>query len=243
METYLSSEYLKSTSHAYQENDLALLLNLVAHCHANTDTAIRRKELLMGIASMIDADAGNWTWGRGRAENQSIAPVAMLEFGFTPQQMGAFMQIAMDPEHDDIFRRRILSLMGDRKVIATHTKQIITDQELADSPLCQNLRRQVGFHTWVHCLRYGTPDTWSCLFFFRRCDRPEFSDREAALIELTMAALKTLHADESETVPADVFPELSVRQRTVMTMLLDGLARKQIAQRLQISEETVANHI
>jgi DNA-binding NarL/FixJ family response regulator len=58
-----------------------------------------------------------------------------------------------------------------------------------------------------------------------------------------MAALKTLHADESETVPADVFPELSVRQRTVMTMLLDGLARKQIAQRLQISEETVANHI
>ena len=41
----------------------------------------------------------------------------------------------------------------------------------------------------------------------------------------------------------EAFAGLTPRQRLVMLMLLDGLARKTIALRLGISEDTVGDHI
>ncbi len=108
--------------------------------------------------------------------------------------MGAFFQLAMDPEYDEIFRLRILKLLGDQQINTTSRKDLLTEAEIASSSMSRNLRELVGLESWVHCLRYGTVDTWSCLFLFRRSDRPEFGDRETIIANLAMSTMTILHA-------------------------------------------------
>ena len=51
------------------------------------------------------------------------------------------------------------------------------------------------------------------------------------------------HAKDSPGVPADPFPDLTTREREVLDLLGQGLRNHVIAQRLGISQKTVANHL
>ena len=58
-----------------------------------------------------------------------------------------------------------------------------------------------------------------------------------------MRSIPWLHAMGEEVVPREPFEGLTPRQRAILPMLLDGLARKSIAARFHTSEETVGTHI
>lgn len=62
-------------------------------------------------------------------------------------------------------------------------------------------------------------------------------------IDLAMSSISWLHAPSMSPVAPKRHRELTARQRMVLTMLLDGRSRKQIASNLGITEETVGDHL
>ena len=77
--------------------------------------------------------------------------------------------------------------------------------------------------------------------------RPDFSDRDVAVLELLRPLLAQIRAgwqiraDRPPPIPAQA--RLTPRQRDVVTLLSRGATNREIAQRLVISERTVAKHL
>jgi DNA-binding CsgD family transcriptional regulator len=70
-----------------------------------------------------------------------------------------------------------------------------------------------------------------------------FSGREAALARFLFEELRWLHVTGRLQPPIDGYDRLSPRLREVVTLLLAGLAPKQIASHLGLSVHTVRDHI
>lgn len=207
------------------------------------DLADRRRGLVASLAQLLGADAGHWAWGRGTPTAGDVAPLAILDYGYSPAQLTLMIEQALRPEAISMFQSRVMPLMNGCRHAGVTRRDIIPDSEWRDSACWQDYITQVGLDSWVHAIRYRTDATWSCLHFLRRTGREEFSDREAALVELALTGVVWLNAQAEEQAPANAAVTLTPRQRTVMLMLLDGRSRREIAQGLGLSEHTIDDHI
>lgn len=79
----------------------------------------------------------------------------------------------------------------------------------------------------------------SLIAFGRRPAAPPFSTREIALADLIRAEIPWLHHQSSASTATMATTTLSPRLKTVLSLLLRGNSRKQIADRLRISVNTV----
>ena len=68
-------------------------------------------------------------------------------------------------------------------------------------------------------------------------------EHEPAWARFTDAVLKFTGQSPDPAAPDPVFAALSRREREVLTLLADGLANADIAERLGISDKTVRNHV
>jgi DNA-binding CsgD family transcriptional regulator len=220
------------------------LLTLVASiAEDRLDLAQRRKALLQALVDLIAADAGWWSWGRGWPDSSAVAPVAIIDHGFTDQQRALVIEWALDPDTDKNFRQPILARMAGKNATVQVRREIVPDEIWKEQPYMRRQLATAGFETWLMAVRYSATDTWSNIFFVRKLGREEFGNDQKAIIDLAMTSVTWLHATPDEYLPAETFVGLTPRQRTVMLLLLDGLPRKQIAKRLAIGEETVGDHI
>lgn len=233
-----------SASHSVPINLATHLLSATAEiADTYSNRAQRREAVLVSLAEGIGADAGVWAWGRGTPEASSVQPVAVIYIGVNEEQRVTLMQWGMSPETDRTFRQPIRQQMGDRRSITTLWPDIFTPEQWDAMPFMRSQLLQGGWSSWLHSVRYSEVDTWSSLFLLRRAGQTEFGPSESAAAELVLSAVPWMHSSAEETVSVEVLKGLTPRQKLVMLMLLDGLARKAIAQRLKITEDTVGDHI
>lgn len=64
-----------------------------------------------------------------------------------------------------------------------------------------------------------------------------------AIAARMMKFFQDIQDNPSPVVPADAFPELTAREREVLTLIAQGANNSQIAEQLVISDKTVRNHI
>jgi DNA-binding NarL/FixJ family response regulator len=64
-----------------------------------------------------------------------------------------------------------------------------------------------------------------------------------AIAARMMNFFQSLGAASRESSPAAAFPELTEREREVLTLIAQGVSNRDIAERLFISAKTVSNHI
>ncbi len=76
----------------------------------------------------------------------------------------------------------------------------------------------------------------------RRTGEPPFLPADQQLIDLAMSSIPWLEATLDNSLPVESSVALTSRQRIVLMMQLDGLSRKEIADRLQITLDTVGDH-
>lgn len=202
-----------------------------------------RRAVLEELAALLMSDAGHWAWGRGRAENASITPVAFLHFGYTEAELAATCQFGLDPRMREEFSLPLVKLMREDQVACALRRDIVTDERwLPGNWLFDNVRR-TGMDSWIQAVRYAANDTWSNIYMARRIGAVEFTVGDRQIVNLAISSIPWLWANAEEAVPPEAHAALSPRQRTVMFMLLDGLSRKKIAVRLGIGEETVNFHV
>jgi DNA-binding CsgD family transcriptional regulator len=191
----------------------------------------------------VEADAGCWAWGRGWPLSSTVVPVAVVYLGVSDRQRAALMAWGLDAETDRTFRARVRAQMGDGHAATTIWQDIFPPEEWAAGPSMRGHLAIGGWSSWLHSVRYTDRDTWCNFFLLRNGGRPEFSQAEAAVVDLVLGGVPWLHSTAEEYLPTETFVGLTPRQRTVMLMLLDGLARKTIATRLGITEDTVGDHL
>lgn len=205
--------------------------------------AQRREAMLAALMEMVHAQAGVWAWGRGWPQASGVVPVAVIALGFSQQQHAAFMRMALDPETDRSFRQAVLQQMGANRAATTLWQDVFTAQQWAEPPRLRRQLQEGGWGCWLHSVCYTDQDTWSNLCLLRNIGLGDFSPEDAALAHAALNGVPWLRTSAEEHLPAAAFEGLSPRQRMVMQALLEGQPRKAIARRLQITEDTVGDHV
>ena len=220
-----------------------LLESVVLIANAHSDLMNRRWELLNRLASLIGADAWTWSWGRGSPTEDTVTLLAALDHGFSDKQRRHYMEWVMSDDCHLDYRPRVIPRINDQGQVTTRRCDAYSDQEWSNNPALRKMLNRCGWESWVHCVRHFANQNWSYMGFFRNADRPDFSLQDAALVDLSMRRIQWLHTTVDETLPPEAFANITLRQRDVMLMLLEGLSRKQIAHQMGITEDTVGDHI
>jgi DNA-binding CsgD family transcriptional regulator len=203
----------------------------------------RRGEFLDWLMRQIGADGGFWCWGRGKPLGGDVTPVAAIVRGFSEEEWFKVVTIGMTDEAGDMYRKPYVPYLKQSNLVCFCRSMLWTDEQWQASPLYRRHLRDLGFENWCIGVRYVACDTWCCLSLHRRFGRPDFSPRDVTLTYAALGGIPWLSAEAAEASGDQSFDQLTPRQRAVMLCLLDGLSRKEISRRLEISVHTVNDHI
>lgn len=207
------------------------------------DLAERRRALLDEFPALLGADAGFWAWGRGRPDTSTVAPVAIIDFGFSDQERAIVIEWGLSVDTDIHFRQPIMAKVRHTGRSTDCRRDIVSDEAWGAFPYMRQQLARAGYESWLHSVRYSDSDTWSNFLLLRRVGCEEFGAEQVAALEVLHNGVPWLQSTAGEYLRPEAFEGLTARQRTVMLLLLDGLARKAIARQLNIGEETVGDHI
>lgn len=101
-------------------------------------------------------------------------------------------------------------------------------------------RKPLGLDESLHAAVPVSESTVSQIVFFRAEGSPEFTDEHRAFAHQVHRSTVPLHAAGPKDLP---FHEMTPRMRTVCALLIQANKRKQIAERLGITEHTARDYI
>ena len=231
-----------SISHLEAEKVRGLIATVAKVADAQLDLSERRKAILTRLLEMVESTGGMWSWGVSSDSATSIAPVASIAIGFTPEENTAVIQTGLDPTMHEEFRIPVMKQMQGRSQCTTVRTELYDDRQWKKTQMHSNLV-EGGCDEWVHCIRNCGSETWSSLWMMRRIGEPPFLPADQQLIDLAMSSIPWLGATLDNALPVESCVALTARQRIVLMMQLDGLSRKEIASRLQITVDTVGDHM
>jgi len=222
---------------------IAELLSLVTAIETIQQTLeIRRQKLMQFLKTSIGAQNGFWGWGRGMPLESSVAPVAVIPVGFSPEQWKELQSIALSEFTLRTFNLPIRELLQNRSHVTVSRSQLWTDEQWYSNPAVAANLHSIGLDNSLISVNYFETDNWTSATFFREKGQPDFLAADRELVDLAMGTIAWMKPKPSESVAPPTFVDLSPRQRTVMLLLLDGLSRKEIAADLNLSLHTVNDH-
>jgi DNA-binding CsgD family transcriptional regulator len=225
--------------------DAKWLLQQATHLErALANLAERRQEFVQALGAAVDAKAGFWAWGRGRPFDSAVTPVAALNFGFASGDWPRLAQAALSEEVVVNFNEPVIRLLDESGGDVCVTRAMVwRDESWYSTGVFQETIRALSLDHFLVCVHYFSRDSWSNMTVFRQADQPDFTQRDRNLIEAALTSTAWMSPSAAETLSREAFVGLTHRQRAVMLLLLDGLARKEIAARLQITLHTVNDHV
>lgn len=197
----------------------------------------RRRALMVGLAELIDSDI--WMWLHSRIEPGSLYPSAfqVLDGGWRDEtERGRFINALHDPEMNNHANQDVLHRQ--------HTTQL-RQQFLQDgNPALDKWTRLSGMREAILSVYSLDPRHFSGIGFHRRAGRAKFTEKHRYMVHLITSQSDWLHRANTDVAGNDDrLLQLTPRQREIMVHLLSGAGRKQIAQRVGLSEHTVADHM
>src|SRR5262245_12415230 len=67
---------------------------------SHAELAERRRAILGTIAELVQASSGFWAWGRGKPLTTAVAPIAIIDFGFTKEQRTTVIEWGLEERTD-----------------------------------------------------------------------------------------------------------------------------------------------
>ncbi len=224
------------------EDDVRAVVNLLGRVAAASGGRVaQRRELMDGLAVLVGANC--WVWGRFGAVEPGTLPVFALEQhgGFSEDRLARYVQAQ---EHPDLgaLTAPAFAVMAERGSPVTRLRQQ-TDPE-------DRFRSSGAYEAWaaadaapgILSLRPLDALTVGVVAIHRRIDARLFSERESLIAHVVLTGVAWLY-EEGDAERDGVWVELGPRLITVMNLLLQGVARKDIAEHLRISPHTVNDYV
>lgn len=224
------------------EQDVRDLIRLLGKViAAKGDQTGKRRLVMDGLCRLIGADA--WAWSLVHMEIGS-APrqVVFLHEGIPDDRIAPFLHSL---EHEDL--QRDLNQFVHEAVIL---RKPLTRRDGQLFPVWPE--NSEALRIWVEEARFrsfilmawplGTGG-FSGIGIYRDADRPHFGPREARLAHIVLTEIPWLHEDGWGVDRGVSLGELPPRPREILSLLVQGRARKQIANDLGLSIHTVHGYV
>lgn len=219
---------------------LVRLLGQVAELSSNVDS--KKRFLMEGLMKLIGADC--WTWMHlyqiQPGEKPNVA--GFLHGGFSEERLKTYL---LANEHQDM---GVVSapFIADCQKIGKHTTQLRQQIDPED-----HFSRTTCYPLWLEAdiaplIISGHPfedGTISIIVICRRKDEPSFSERESRIVHILLSEVPWLYEGDLPVAQKTKVQSHSPRMSTVLALLLEGWARKEIANHLEISVHTVSGYI
>ncbi|MFI4896760.1 MAG: helix-turn-helix transcriptional regulator [Phycisphaerales bacterium JB059] len=208
------------------------------------DVGAKKRYLMDGLAKLVDADA--WIWVVSRYADPTDPPtcVSFMQRGFDEKGVGLIMEATQDPEHlppeNEPLMREIIAAGGNH--ITRVRQDMVSDDGWYDSSHFKIYRKPLDIDEFIYSVFPLTDGMFSAVGLHRRVGRPAFDARERKLAHIVVSEVEWLHRAGVPDDPGDGVSELSPRLRTVFGLLLEGWTRKQMAEHLGLSVNTIAEY-
>jgi DNA-binding CsgD family transcriptional regulator len=206
--------------------------------------ADRRRKVTSAICQLIESDV--WLWFTGVIDPEANGDSMVTTFvdgGFSSDQERAdFFRIIIHPELAPIATKPLAEALRSQRTITCRRQELVSDHTWDLSPVSV-IWNQLGFDDFIiSAFPVGT-NGYSALGFHRRINRPRFEETDSLIVSAMSHSLTWLHFAVSPPQASEVALQLSPRERQVLMMLLGGDSRKQVANKLGISEHTVTDYL
>lgn len=205
---------------------------------------VKKRELLTGLAGIVDADLWAWTtsvWGPTGAPVSTNMIHNVSDKGLYTRWIEGTQDPALPPPEHPYAARALAS----GNVLTRRRSQWIDDSVWYEDKHNKTYRFPLGFDDFVLTLYpLREQSAFSGVAFYRKLGRPAFTERDSRLIHIVLSEVDWLHyADLPSQIAQTLVPALSPRQRVVFMNMLQGFDRAEIARRLNLSVHTVNDHV
>ncbi len=226
-----------------EERDARTIVSLLGEVAAICgDHIVKKRHLMNRLCELIDAD--RWAWGLAAQmdpEKPSIH-ISLLHGGFTESTYAAFTQAYSHPAMSAIHAPFARELQEQRCHL-TRLREQIDPQETVKSSEAGPFWAQADINGVIFSLRPINESHFAVVGIYRRLAAPTFNLRENRIAHIVLSSVPSLHTHGWPDGTCVILPELSIRKRVVVDLLVQGYSRRKIADHLEISLHTVNDYV
>lgn len=223
--------------------DSRAIIRLLGQVAAHPGDFVAKKVYLMdGLCELIDAD--RWLWGLS-AQMEPGKPsvhIGLLYGGFTEATLASFIQAYTHPEMSSIHEGFARELK-EKGTQLTRLRQQIDPEDRYKQTAAFPYWQAADINGIILSFRPLGETISSGLGLYRSYSRDLFSPRENRIAHIVLSSVPELHAQGWPDDYGVSVPQLSARQRTIMTLLIQGYTRRKIADYLGLSPHTVNEYV
>ncbi len=216
------------------------LLGDVAASHADLNE--RKRQLMRGLARLVNADG--WACSVTMIDRaKGASSIGLVHEGLSDEQVAGMIEGSLTtprpPEDDKLFD---LCALGDH--FTRSREQLVTDEEWYNHPTVRKYRIERGIDDTLFSIQpFIEHRAVSGIFMYRRTGNPRFTALQRRIVHIVMSNVSWLHTASIPGASSRGVPKLSQRLRGVLTLLISGYNRNDIARMLELSPHTVKDHI
>jgi len=207
----------------------------------NADHATAKSRLMGGLMEFVGGNA--WVWALAYLHpERPLVYVSTLHGGFSEER---FVRLMKASDHPDMvmLQAPFAEEMRVKACHITRLRQQIDRENRFPSTDVFPLWRAADIGPLMLSARPVNEQCVSLIGIYRRADEPLFEERERRIAHILLTEVPWLHEMGWPDDLGAAAPSLTLRSRQVLTLLLEGMARKAVADRLNISVHTVSDHI
>jgi DNA-binding CsgD family transcriptional regulator len=225
------------------EHDAREMVRLIGEVVALPGGHAEKKRFLMnGLCKMIGADAWCWALSCQREPSKPQIYVSFLNGGFTEETLVKVLEANEHPEMIAIASKFFLEV-EQKKTHVTRLRYQITDEEKFLRSAAHDAWKAANIGPTILSLRPLDERSSSVMGFYRHYGREEFSQRESRIAHIILSEVPWLHEQGWPEDRGVGVPKLSKRQRLALNLLILGRSRKQIAEGMGITLNTVQGYV
>lgn len=238
-----SLEGPNTQSHASLTTDeVKAVVRILSEVSASRGDGRERKELLMNlVADLLGAD--RWIWVVSRYEdNAEIMCLSFLQRGYSEREVAMIIESASDTAAPVVDHPPIVRLCAQGEHFTRRRHELVSDAEWYSNDHYKRYREPMGVDEYIYSIRPLEGGMLSGVGFHRNTGRPAFDERHSLIAHIIFTSADALHTmDLPDSNGSDVL-DLPPRVRTTFGLLTEGMSRKQIANHLGVSPNTIAEY-
>lgn len=224
------------------EDDVKSIVRLLGETAAvEGDHTEKKRFLIDGLCTLIEVDAWVWALGCQIKPGGVQTYVGFMHGGLDPDRFSKLL-LALEHPGSGEFAEKFYEKVNSSKQHVTMLRDEIDVLNKAEQIEAGQYWRDADIGSLILSSKPLDQDSMSSIGLYRRVNDTPFSNRDKKIAHIILSEVAWLHMlgwPENRGVKV---PKLYPRQRIVLNLLLDGMVRKQIADQMSITENTVSGY-
>ena len=224
------------------ESDVRQMIRLLGATAGIEGSHAEKKRFLMdGLCKLLEVDT--WVWALGKRVDPTAPQcfLSILHNGFSPERFAA-VNVALENKEMGRITEYFYSRIEATNQSITMTRVEADPDGVGSRAHIKKLWDNADVGSLIMSGYPVEPGSISFTGFYRHLKDSEFTEREKQIAHIVLSEVPWLHLSGWPDDYGQDVPSLSPRQRSVLNLLLDGHSRKEMADLLSISGNTISGY-